>query len=147
MWHFYKFIIFLCFGVFGDFGLLNYILAYLFSTVRIESMGQCSIVPIFNCYRHPAAIGQTFLVSDVEDVSTIKLLRRTAGAMGNKAILVPVPAPLMECGSTMLGKRAVAQDMCGSLQVNIQKPRLLLSWNPPQTFNQGLKKAVEGTSS
>ena len=37
---------------------------------------------LVTCIQHPAAAGQTFLVSDGEDVSTTELLRRTAQAMG-----------------------------------------------------------------
>jgi nucleoside-diphosphate-sugar epimerase len=99
---------------------------------------------LVTCLKHPAAAGQTFLVSDGEDVSTTELLRRTAKAMGKKALLLPVPAFLLEMGAAMLGKRAVAQRLCGSLQVDIEKTRRLLGWNPPLTLDQGLKKAVEG---
>ncbi len=99
---------------------------------------------LVTCLKHPAAAGQTFLVSDEEDVSTTELLRRTAQAMGKKALLLPVPAYLLESGAVLLGKRAVAQRLCGSLQVDIEKTRRLLGWNPPLTLNQGLKKAVEG---
>ncbi len=84
------------------------------------------------------------MVSDEEDVSTTELLRRTAQAMGKKALLLPVPAYLLESGAVLLGKRAVAQRLCGSLQVDIEKTRRLLGWNPPLTLDQGLKKAVEG---
>ncbi len=96
------------------------------------------------CLKQPAAAGQTFLVSDGQDVSTTELLHRTAQAMGKKALLLPVPASVLELGATLLGKRAVAQRLCGSLQVNIDKTRHLLGWNPPLTLEQGLKKAVEG---
>lgn len=99
---------------------------------------------LVTCLKHPAAAGQTFLVSDGEDVSTPELLRRTAQAMGKKALLLPVPASLLELGAAMLGKRAVAQRLCFSLQVDIEKTRRMLSWNPPLTLDQGLKKAVEG---
>jgi UDP-glucose 4-epimerase len=99
---------------------------------------------LVTCLKHPAAAGQTFLVSDGEDVSTTKLLRRTAQAMGKRALLLPVPAFLLESGAALLGKRAVAQRLCGSLQVDIEKTRRLLGWNPPLTLDQGLKKAVEG---
>ena len=99
---------------------------------------------LLTCLKHPAAAGQTFLVSDGEDVSTTELLRRTAQAMGNKAFLLPVPAFLLEIGAALLGKRAVAQRLCGSLEVDIDKTRRLLGWNPPLTLDQGLKKAVEG---
>ncbi len=99
---------------------------------------------LVTCLKHPAAAGQTFLVSDGEDVSTTELLRRTANAMGKKAFLLPVPASVLEWGAAMLGKRDVAQRLCGSLQVDMTKTRRLLGWNPPLTLDQGLKKAVEG---
>jgi UDP-glucose 4-epimerase len=99
---------------------------------------------LVTCLKHPGAAGQTFLVSDGKDVSTTELLRRTAQAMGKKAFLVPVPAFVLEWGATLLGKRAVAQRLIGSLQVDIEKTRRLLGWTPPLTLDQGLKKAVEG---
>jgi UDP-glucose 4-epimerase len=99
---------------------------------------------LVTCLKHPAAAGQTFLVSDGDDVSTTELLRRTARAMGKRALLLPVPAPLLEMVAALLGKQAMAQRLCGSLQVNIDKTRSILGWEPPLTLDQGLKKAVEG---
>lgn len=99
---------------------------------------------LMTCLKHPAAAGQTFLVSDGQDVSTPELLRRTAEVMGKNVVLLPVPAPVLEWGAAMMGKRAVAQRLCGSLQVDITKTRHLLGWTPPLTLDQGLKKAVEG---
>lgn len=99
---------------------------------------------IETCVRHPAAAQQTFLISDGEDVSTTELFRRTALAMGKKAFLLPVPAFVLETGAAMLGKRAVAQRLCGSLQIDIGKTCDLLGWTPPLTLDQGLKRAVEG---
>jgi nucleoside-diphosphate-sugar epimerase len=99
---------------------------------------------LVTCLKHPAAAGQTFLVSDGEDVSTTELLRRTAQAMGKKALLLPVPASVLELCASLLGKRAVAQRLCGSLQVDIEKTCRILGWKPPLTLDQGLRKAVEG---
>lgn len=99
---------------------------------------------LVTCIKHPAAARHTFLVADGEDVSTTELLRRTAHAMGKKAFLLPVPAIVLGLSATLLGKRAVAQRLCGSLQVDITKTRSLLGWTPPLTLDQGLKKAVEG---
>lgn len=96
------------------------------------------------CLKHPAAAGQTFLVSDGEDVSTTELLRRTGRSMGKKALLLPVPASWLEMVAALLGKQAMAQRLCGSLQVNIDKTRSILGWEPPLTLDQGLKKAVKG---
>lgn len=99
---------------------------------------------LVTCLNHSAAAGQTFLVSDGEDVSTTELLRRTAQAMGKNALLLPLPVWLLELGASLLGKRDVAQRLCGSLQVDITKTRQLLGWAPPLTLDQGLKQAVEG---
>jgi nucleoside-diphosphate-sugar epimerase len=99
---------------------------------------------LITCVTHPAAAGQTFLVSDGEDVSTTELLRQTAQVMGKKAFLLPVPAFILELVAASLGRRAVAQRLLGSLQVDIQKTRSLLGWNPPLTLAQGLRRAVEG---
>lgn len=96
------------------------------------------------CLTHPAAAGQTFLASDGEDVATTELLRRTARAMGKTACLLPVPASWLVFGAALLGKRAVAQRLCGSLHVDIEKNLRLLGWRPPLTLDEGLKKAVEG---
>jgi nucleoside-diphosphate-sugar epimerase len=94
---------------------------------------------------HPAAAGQTFLVSDGEDLSTTDLLRRTALTMGIKPVLLPVPVFLLEFGGALLGKRALVKRLCGSLQIDIKKTQLLLDWTPPLTVEQGLKKAIEST--
>ena len=99
---------------------------------------------ILTCLTHPAAANQTFLVSDGEDISTTELLRRMGQAMGCPARLIPVPAGVLKATAALLGKRDMAQRLCGSLQVDIQKTRQLLGWNPPLTLDQGLKKAAEG---
>jgi nucleoside-diphosphate-sugar epimerase len=99
---------------------------------------------LVTCLNHPAAAGQTFLVSDGVDVSTTELLLRTARAMGKRAMLLPVPVSLVEVVAVFLGKRAMAQRICGSLQVNMDKTRSMLGWEPPVTLDQGLKKAIEG---
>jgi UDP-glucose 4-epimerase len=99
---------------------------------------------ILTCLTHPAAANQTFLVFDGEDVSTTELLSRMGQAMGKPARLVPVPAGLIKVVAKLIGKGDVAQRLCGSLQVDIEKTRRLLGWNPPLTLDQGLKKAAEG---
>jgi len=96
------------------------------------------------CIDHPAATNQTFLVSDGEDLSTTDLLRRVAQGMGKEARLFPVPVGLLKLGAALLGKKALFQRLCGSLQVDISKSRQLLGWNPPITVEEGLRRAVRG---
>ena len=96
------------------------------------------------CLRHPAAAGQVFLVSDGEDVSTPELVRRLAQAMGRSAHLWPVPVAWLECAGALLGRRAAVQRLCSCLQVDIEKTRRLLGWQPPIGMGQGLQQAVQG---
>jgi hypothetical protein len=60
-------------------------------------------------------------VSDGEDVSTTELLRRMARAMGRPARLLPVPVSWLKLAAALVGKQDVAQRLCGSLQVDIEK--------------------------
>ena len=97
---------------------------------------------IVTCLTHPAAANQTFLVSDGEDVSTTELLRRMGQAQGHPARLIPVPASWLKLAATMVGKPDVAQRLCGSLQVDIEKTRRLLGWTPPLSLDEGLRRAA-----
>ncbi|SDY00901.1 Nucleoside-diphosphate-sugar epimerase [Pseudomonas kuykendallii] len=98
---------------------------------------------IVTCIDHPNAANQTFLVSDAEDLSTTELLQRMGRALGKPARLLPVPAPLLRAGATLLGKGAVAQRLCGSLQVDISKTRELLGWTPPVSVHEALRRTAE----
>ena len=97
---------------------------------------------IATCIDHPAAANQTFLVSDGEDLSTTQLLQRMGSALGRPARLLPVPASLLEAGAAMLGRRAIAQRLCGSLQVDICKTRERLAWAPPVSVDDALRKTA-----
>ena len=99
---------------------------------------------IVTCLSHPAAANQTFLVSDNEDISTTELLRRMGRAMGRPARLIPVPTSWLKLAAAMAGKRLVAQRLCGSLQVDIEKTRRLLGWRPPVSLDEGLRRAMGG---
>jgi len=95
---------------------------------------------ITTCIDHPGAANQTFLVSDGEDLSTTQLLQGVAEAMGKPSRLIPVPASLLQFGATLLGKKAMAQRLLGSLQVDISHTRKCLNWTPPLTVKQGLQR-------
>lgn len=98
---------------------------------------------IVTCIDHPAAANRVFLAGDGEDLSTTELIRRLAAALGVPARLVPVPAKLLELVASLLGRRAVAQRLCGDLQVDISKARQLLGWVPPMTVDEGLRRTAQ----
>ncbi|HKS14115.1 MAG TPA: SDR family oxidoreductase [Pseudomonas sp.] len=97
---------------------------------------------VMTCIEHPAAANQVFLVSDGDDMSTTDLLRRMGHALGKPARLIPVPAQLLQAGARFLGKGALSQRLCGSLQVDIEKTRRLLGWKPPVSTDVALRAAA-----
>jgi nucleoside-diphosphate-sugar epimerase len=99
---------------------------------------------ILKCIDHPQAANQVFLVSDGHDLSTTELLQACAVALGVKPRLLPVPQKMIEVGAALVGKKAVAQRLCGNLQVDIEHTRRLLAWEPPYTVADGLKATALG---
>lgn len=95
------------------------------------------------CAVHPAAAGEVFFAADGEDVSTTELLTRVGIALGKPARLLPVSAELLQAGARLIGRGAVAQRLCGSLQVDISTNARLLGWHPPFSLDVGLKKTAE----
>ena len=99
---------------------------------------------IIRCAEHPAAVSETFLVSDGEDLSTADLIRRLARAMGRRARLVPVPPSVLMALAALVRRKDAAQRLLGSLQVDISKARRMLAWTPPITVDEGLRRAAAG---
>ena len=95
---------------------------------------------ITTCIDHPAAANQVFLAGDGQDLSTTELLRSVARAAGKPSRLIPIPSSLLMLAATLLGKKAVAQRLLGSLQVDISKARDLLEWEPPISVEEGLRR-------
>lgn len=95
------------------------------------------------CAKHPRAAGNTYLVSDGDDVSTPELIRRTAAAGGFPARLFPVPPKLMQLAGMLTGKGESVTRLLGSLAVDSSKIRRDLDWTPPFTMNEGLRLTVE----
>lgn len=66
--------------------------------------------------------------------------------MGNvvnkSAMLVPVPTFVLKTALELVGKAKMSQQLLGSLQVDIQKTKLLLGWTPPFTADEGLLKTA-----
>ena len=92
--------------------------------------------------KHPSAANQTFLASDGHDLSTPSLLRRTAAAMDKQARLFSVPPRVLLAVARLVGKESTAKRLLGSLQVDIQKTREMLDWNPPVAVDDALRQTA-----
>jgi len=55
-----------------------------------------------------------------------------------------VPQKLIEFSAALVGKKDIAQRLCGNLQVDITKTRTLLGWEPPVSVADGLKATALG---
>ncbi len=95
------------------------------------------------CMDHPAASGETFVVSDGEDISTPDLVRRLASSMGRPALLLPIPTRVMTVGASTFGMQDTVQSLLGSLQVDAGKAHRVLNWRPPVHLTLGLHRAAQ----
>ena len=100
---------------------------------------------LIRCVDHPKAAGQTLLVSDGRDLSTLELLHMIANAMGRSARLFPVSVPLLRLAGRALGRLNEVDRLVGSLQVDSSATRELLGWTPPVSVEEGLRRMVMGT--
>ncbi|NNN06028.1 MAG: NAD-dependent epimerase/dehydratase family protein [Elusimicrobia bacterium] len=96
---------------------------------------------------HPAAVGQTYMVSDGEDMSTPELIGRIARACGKQARLLPLPPSALLLGARLAGRSNEAARLLGSLRVDSSLIRRQLGWTPPFTVDAGLMEMVRAVTS
>lgn len=85
---------------------------------------------LVHCALKPAAVGEVFLAGDEVDVSTAEIVNHIGRSIGRPARLLPFPPQLLDAMLRMVGKGAMAQQLIGSLQVDISKAQNLLGWKP-----------------
>jgi nucleoside-diphosphate-sugar epimerase len=98
---------------------------------------------IICCIDNPKAAGQTFLVSDGEDLSTSDLIKKIAKAMGKKPRLFYVPISLLKFIGRIIGKSLETDRLLDSLQVDSSYTHQILGWRPPFSIDEGLLKTVK----
>ncbi|MBF7072237.1 SDR family oxidoreductase [Glaciecola sp. MH2013] len=98
---------------------------------------------IVTCIEHSNAANQTFMVSDDNDVSTSQLLANMATALGAPNRLLSIPSTWFILAVKLMGKAAIAQRLCGSLEVDISKTKEMLNWRPPCSSAESMKKTAD----
>ena len=97
---------------------------------------------IVSCVSHPNASGQTYLVSDGEDISTPELIRSISAFLRKPIRLYSVPEFCLRIGAILTGNRPAVDRLIGSLTVGTTKIREELRWRPPFTLAEGLEETV-----
>lgn len=98
---------------------------------------------IINTIENADSKNQVFLVSDDTDISTATMLDYIATGLGVKNKALPVSPILIKAGAQLVGKRHVAQRLCGSLQVDISKAKDTLNWQPKISTEEAIKKTAQ----
>ena len=109
------------------------------SFVSVDNLIDC----IETTLQTPNAGGQTFLVSDGQDLSTPELIRAIASSLHKSPMLIPIPTALLKLAATTAGKRNAYDRLCGSLTVDIALTKQKLSWTPPFTVQDSLQRTVD----
>jgi nucleoside-diphosphate-sugar epimerase len=91
----------------------------------------------------PEAAGQTFLVSDGQDVSTPQLIRQIATSMHIQPRLWPVSTKLLKFLGSISGHNAETAKIIGSFSVDTSKIGERLQWRPPYAFEEGIHETVK----
>lgn len=89
------------------------------------------------------AANQVFFVSDGAALSTTQLLRNVASAFGRGPWLVPVAPALMRLAARALGAGDMTEKLLGSLAVNDDKAKALLSYAPTTGMLEQLRKCSQ----
>jgi nucleoside-diphosphate-sugar epimerase len=98
---------------------------------------------IIRCIDHPAATGQTFLVSDGQDISTKDLILELARMMGRPARLLSLPRGWVRFAAWGVGRLPEVDRLMDSLCVDIRHTCEILDWPPPVSLQTGLQRTVD----
>ena len=103
------------------------------SMVYVENL----ISLVIECINNINAANQTFLISDDDDLSTKAFVQGLSKALGKSSFMLPVPYTVFSLAGKVLGKSAIIDRLCGSLQVDINHTKNTLNWQPPYSVEQG----------
>lgn len=98
---------------------------------------------IRTCIDHPAAAGQTFFVSDGDDLSTKTLIERLSKVMGRGGRLFNVPPVLLRLIFKAFARSSFFDRLTGTLQVDISRNQDLLGWKPPLSVDEGFFRMLK----
>lgn len=99
---------------------------------------------VIACLTHPAAAGQTYLISDRHDLSTPQLIQMIAKALGRPARLWPMPVAALRLGGRLIGRGGDVERLVDSLEIDSSLIGRQLGWHPVQSPEKGIAMMVAG---
>ena len=108
------------------------------SMIYVENL----VDAILQCMRNPYAAGQTYLVSDGQNVSTPGLIRMIAAALQKQPRLFRFPPLALYMAGRLTGRGPAVDRLIGSLTVDTGKIRNELGWTAPFTLEEGLRNTA-----
>jgi nucleoside-diphosphate-sugar epimerase len=109
------------------------------SLVSVRNL--CAAITV--CLDHAQSPGNTFLVSDGEDVSTPALITRMGRALGTTPRLVAAPVSMLAVGARVVGRAADFNRLAADMAVDSRAIRRTLGFVPPQTLDAGLAEVAQ----
>lgn len=94
------------------------------------------------CMVHPDAPGETFLISDGDDLSTPQLICKLAELMHKPARLFRCSPAILRRAAAMMRIEGEMSRLCDSLWVDSTPARDRLSWQPIVSLDEGLARTV-----
>lgn len=95
------------------------------------------------CATHPQAAGQTYLIDDGQARSSGELVAAMASSLGVQNRDFPLPVGLLRVVATALGRRTAVERLTQSLVVSSDKLRGQVGWQPPYSFEAGMRLTSE----
>jgi UDP-N-acetyl-alpha-D-quinovosamine dehydrogenase len=86
----------------------------------------------------PTLPGEALPVADARAVSTPELVTKLALALRLQSRLYHLPGPVLRAGAALCGRRAAADRLLGSLEVDTLRFCGLTGWTPPYSLDEGL---------
>jgi len=90
------------------------------------------------CIDHPKAKNEIFCISDGEDISIKEFTNAIAKGLDKKILQLPVPNFIFSLLGIITDKQHQINQLTGDLQVNSNKAKKLLGWNPTYTMEETL---------
>jgi nucleoside-diphosphate-sugar epimerase len=108
------------------------------SLVYIENL----VSAVIACLEDSRAVGETYLLSDGEDLSLPEMVRRLGAALGAPPRLFRFPPALLRLAGAVSGRREQVARLTDSLRIDSARIRRSLGWTPPFSVEEGFARTA-----